>query len=121
MNKTVKWILIVLLIIVVLAIIILAVQYFSKPEVLPGTNPNPAPDPSNVGTGVQDILSGWIKKLFGGGGMSDPACQKNDPGFDNNGYYTTKCGGVPGGGGANCDPANPGKDMNGFGASQCGG
>lgn len=123
MNKTVKWILIAVAIIAVIALIIVLILNFSKPAVTPAPGPSPAPGPGNA---IQNILSqlfssNWITNIFGGSSMAAPACQPNNPGFDNNGYYTRACGGVPGGGGANCDPDNPGKDMNGFNSSQCGG
>lgn len=122
MNKTVKWILIAVAIMIGLALVIVLILNLSKPAT-PPPNPNPNPGP---GSGIPGILnqifsSDWIKNLFGGGSMAAPACQASNPGFDNNGYYTRKCGGVPGGGNANCDPDNPGKDMNGFSSSQCGG
>lgn len=124
MNKTVKWILIVVAIMAAIALIIVLIMNLSKPAI--PANPNPPAGPPSPGTGIQNILSSifssdWIKNIFGGGNMAPPACQPNNPGFDNNGYYTRACGGVPGGGGANCDPDNPGKDMAGFSSSQCGG
>lgn len=123
-NKTVKWILIAVLIIAVLAFLIYLITHWggqNQPPPAPGTPPAP-------GAGIASILSGffssdWVKNLLGGNKnpeMGDPACNKNDPGFDNNGYYTRKCGGIPGGA-YNCDPDNPGKDMFGFNNSQCGG
>lgn len=107
-------------------ILVVSLYFIFRPTPPPAPTPGPGTPPPNLADNIANILSGifssaWIKNLFGGGGMADPACQSNNPGFDNNGYYTTKCGGVPGGGGANCDPANPGKDMNGFSSSQCGG
>lgn len=123
MNKTVKWILIAVAIIAAIALIIMLILNLSKPAATVPPNPNPSPSP---GSGIPGILnqifsSDWIKNIFGGGNMAPPACQTSNPGFDNNGYYTRKCGGVPGGGGANCNPDDPGKDMNGFKTSQCGG
>ncbi len=123
MNKTVKWIIIAIVVIVALAIAIWAINKFSGPSVQP---PASGPgDDSDTGNIFQNIIAGlfsgeWLKNLFGGG-QADPACQPANPGFDNNGFYTRKCGGVPGGGGANCDPDKPGKDMNGFSSTQCGG
>lgn len=122
MNKTVKWILIAVAIMAAIAIIIILIVNFTRPAAPP---PNTGPVAPGPGSGIPNILSqlfssDWIKKLFGGG-MAAPGCQSANPGFDNNGYYTTACGGVPGGGGANCDPANPGFDMDKFKNSQCGG
>ena len=123
MNKTVKWILIVVLILAVLAFLI---YIFTRPsETQPGPNPNPTPAPG-PGAGIAGLLAGffssdWIKNLLGGNNMANPACQAANPGYDNNGFYTRACGGVPGGGGANCNPDDPGKDMAGFNSSQCGG
>lgn len=123
MNPTIKWLLIIVIIFIVLILVIFAVQYFSRPAV-PNNGANPPVN--NIDNITKNILatlfsSDWIKNLFGKGNMVAPACQASNPGFDNNGYYTKACGGVPGGGGANCDPDNPGKDMNGFSSSQCGG
>lgn len=122
MDKTVKWILIAVLIIVVLAFGIYLFTTWPRPST-PGPNPAPGPTP---GGGLAALLGGffssdWIKKLLGGNQMGDPACQSANPGYDNNGFYTRACGGVPGGGTGNCNPDNPGKDMYGFNSSQCGG
>lgn len=105
-------------------ILIIVVIYFAtrKPQV---SQPVNTPQPNVLGS-VASVLSGlpignWLSNLFGGGSnMANPACQSSNPGFDNNGFYTTACGGVAGGGGSNCDPSNPGKDMNGFLATGCG-
>lgn len=123
MNKTVKWILIAVAIIAGIALIVVLILNFNKPAVQPpNTNPNSNPSGNIVNVLLQNA-SNFIKNIFGGSGgnMAPPACQAANPGFDNNGYYTRACGGVPGGGGANCDPDNPGKDMAGFSSSQCGG
>src|SRR4029078_11420525 len=115
MNKTVKWILIAVLIVVVIAIVILIINHFSKPAA-PANNTGGGGamggGNTNVGAGIIDILTGVFNNIFGSNGMADPACDKSNKGYDNNGFYTTKCGGVAGGGDGNCDPANPGKDMN---------
>lgn len=123
MNKTVKWILIAVLVIAVLATIIYLITNWGKTD----ENTPPQGGPNPVGTGIAGLLTGlfssdWIKNLFGGSKdeMATPACQNTNPGFDNNGYYTRACGGVPGGGGANCNPDSPGKDMFGFNSTQCG-
>lgn len=127
MNKTVKWLLIAVLIIVVLAFgIYLFINWPRKDATLPPSTGGGVP--SSAGAAIAGLLAGlfssdWIKNIFGGGGngMAAPACQQANPGFDNNGFYTRACGGVPGGGGANCNPDDPGKDMFGFNNSQCGG
>lgn len=123
MDKTLKWILIAVLVFVVIAILIYVFQNANNQPQPPVTQPGQQPAPGNAIANILSGLfsSGWIQNLFGGGGMAAPACQANNPGFDNNGYYTRACGGVPGGGGANCNPDKPGKDMNGFNSSQCGG
>lgn len=123
MNKTVKWVLIVVLIFIALVLTILAVQYFTKPATAANNNTG-NPSGNNIGQQTQNIISGLfnsIKNLLGKGNMAAPLCQASNPGFDNNGFYTRACGGVPGGGNANCNPDDPGKDMDGFSSSQCGG
>lgn len=121
MNTTVKWILIAVLILIGLAFVIYLFLNWPRP-VQPGPTPGPTPPGGNWGNILQGFFSSdWIKKLFGGTEMGDPACQSTNPGYDNNGFYTRACGGVPGGGTGNCNPDDPGKDMYGFNSSQCGG
>lgn len=121
MTKGVKWLLITVLALVALAFIIYLFLNWPRPTP-PGPTPGPTPPGANWGNILKGFFSSdWIKNLFGGNQMGDPACQSANPGYDNNGYYTRTCGGVPGGGDGNCDPDNPGDDMNGFSSTLCGG
>lgn len=123
MTQGVKWLLWTVLIIAVLAFIIYLFISWPRQATTPGPAPGPAPSGTNqILEAIKGFFSSdWIKNLFGGNNMAAPACQPNNPGYDNNGYYTRTCGGVPGGGDGNCDPDNPGKDMNGFNSTLCGG
>lgn len=108
MNKTVKWILIVVAIIVAIAIIIYAVRSFLPQYPPPGTPPGPPPPPP--GNVLDSLISGlgpWIQNLFFGN-QCDPARR----GFQKNGVYNPDKCGV--GEGLGCDPNRSGWNLAGF-------
>ena len=121
MTTGVKWLLITVLVLLGLAFILYLFLNWPRP-IPPGAPPGPPSQGNNWGNLLQGFFSSdWIKKLFGDGGTAPPACQSNNPGYDNNGYYTRTCGGVPGGGGSDCNPDKPGENMAGFNWPPCGG
>lgn len=103
-------------IIIAIVLFILFLKWNKYRDCLKQCNVAPVRCKCNFWTGNRSVEgNGGNTPLISG------TCQSANPGFDNNGYYTRACGGIPGGGGGNCDPDNPGKDMNGFLSSNCGG
>lgn len=115
MNKTVKWVLIVILIIILIAAVIFLVRA-SKPEptnYVPGPPPASGSDPINA---IITTVGGWLSTLWQTN--AGKQCDPNRPGFQKDGVYNPdKCGS---GAGFECDPNKPGYNMQGFPDTNCG-